>query len=212
MSQKSSFLKGLIFKEDATAKTPAAASTATSSSVTTVPTSVSPTVSVQGVVDNKFVDMLEGVIKQNNIPGQDYFEFKEAVENMKSLPMDEKTKFQTVHSVLSLQGCKKEILLSSIDNYIGVINKEKASFDAEMKAAYAQKVQSKLNEVDKAKKELESFSKKLAELNSTIQTLSQEAQQEEMQIRATESNFKASADVIISEMVSDKDKINNYIA
>ena len=211
MSQKSSFLKGLIFKEDTTATTPATQSVA-GSPVTTVPSPVVSTVSVQGVVDNKFVDMLEGVIKQNNIPGQDYFEFKEAVENMKSLPMDEKTKFQTVHSVLSLQGCKKDILLSSIDTYVGVINKEKANFDAEMKSAYAQKVQSKLNEVENAKKELESFSKKLAELNSIIQSKSQEAQQEEMQIRATESNFKASADVIISEMISDKEKINNYIA
>jgi hypothetical protein len=210
MSKTGGFLKGLIFKEDGTVPAPATDAKGKTTAPVAAP-ATAPTVTVQGVADNKFIDMLEGVIEQSNIPGQDYFEFKQSVENMKQIAVDEKTKFQMAFSVLSLQGCKKDVLLTSIDNYIGIIQKEKTNFDAEMKSAYASKVQSKADQATNAKKELETLTKKLSELNASILTLSQEAQQEEMKIRATEANFKASADVIISEMVSDKEKINSYL-
>lgn len=206
---KKSFLKGLIFKDAPTEQGSIQNPPVTGKGTTPV-MSVS-TTTVQGVADTKFIDLLETVIEKNNQPGQDYFEFKQAVENMNSLPMDEKTKFLTVYQVLSLQGCKKEILLASLDKYINLIQSEKAGFDEEMKSEYAAKVQSKLLQAEESKKELDAITKRLAELNGTILALSQEAQTEEMKIRATESNFKASADVIISEMISDKEKINNFI-
>jgi hypothetical protein len=210
MSQKQGFLKGLILKgqkEEPEKVTPA---TKVASTTPTPQNQVNP-MTIQGVADNKFIELLEGIIEQNNLPGQDYFEFKQAIENMKSLPMDEKTKFQTVYSVLSLQGCNKEILLSSTDKYIAIIQQEKTNFDVEMKKAYAEKVQSKLNEAEKAKKEVESLTTKLSELNNQAILASQEAQKAEMEIRATEANFKASADIIIGEMAADKEKINTFI-
>lgn len=206
---KKSFLKGLIFKEG-----PAEQGSSPNPSVTgkgSTPVMQVSTTTVQGVADNKFIDLLESVIEKNNQPGQDYFEFKQAVENMNSLPMDEKTKFLTVYQVLSLQGCQKAILIASLDKYIALLQGEKASFDEEMKLEYNTKVQSKLLKAEESKKELDTLTKRLSELNNAILTSSQEAQAEEMKIRATESNFKASADVIISEMISDKEKINNYL-
>lgn len=204
---KQGFLKGLIFKSETSEQ----GSTENPSPRGKGPVMTVSSTTVQGVADNKFIDLLEGIIEQNNQPGQDYFEFKQAVENMNSLPMDEKTKFQTVYSVLSLQGCKKESLVASLDKYIQIIQGEKASFDEEMKSEHVAKVQSKLAKAEESKKELETITKRLTELNSSILALSQEAQAEEMKIRATEANFKASADVIISEMISDKEKINNFI-
>lgn len=208
MSMKSGFLKSLIYKDTGSTDDTKPVSVASPSSA---PVQNAPTVSVQGVADNKFIELLEKVIEQNNLPGQDYFEFKQSVENMKQIAADEKTKFQMAYAVLSVQGCKKDILISSLDKYVFIIQQEKTNFDAEMKAAYNVKVQSKLNDAEKAKKELEALSKKLNELNSTIQTASQEAQAEEMKIRATEANFKASADIIIAEMVGDKEKITSFI-
>ena len=211
MSMKSGFLKGLIYKDTGPTgdtKTPVSATSPSSAPVQILN---APTVTVQGVADNRFIELLEKVIEQNNLPGQDYFEFKQSVENMKQIAADEKTKFQMAYAVLSVQGCKKDILISSLDKYVSIIQQEKTNFDAEMKAAYTEKVQSKLAEAEKAKKELEALSKKLNELNSSIQTASQEAQAEEMKIRATEANIKASADIIIAEMVGDKEKITSFI-
>jgi len=197
-------LKTLVFKNDK--KNDKTKEANTTSEVKSQPI-VSSSTNVQGVVDNKFVDMLEGIIEKNNV-GKDYFDFKQAVEKMKTLALDEKSKFQTVHTVL---GCKKDVLLTSIEKYISIINVERKNFDAEMKSQFISKVQSKLDLVEKDKKEMEDLSKKLSDLNTSILTLSQDAQAEEMKIRATEANFKTSAEMIINEMTSDKDKINNFI-
>lgn len=210
MSTKTGFLKGLIFKESTEPqKTEEVIAQSATASVASSPAAQT---SIKGVADTKFIDLLEGIIEQNNLPGQDYFEFKQSVENMKSIPMDEKTKFQTVYSVLSLQGCKKDVLLTSIDKYVSIIQNEKVEFETEMKQQFAKNVQAKLDQAETAKKELESLTKRLGELNTNILTFSQEAQAEEMKLNATSSNFNASADVIISAMIGDKEKINLYIA
>lgn len=218
---KSGFLKGLIFKEGDTPETDNHGSVpkqGRSSSVVSQPTvqgqpvqNFTATQTVQGIVDNKFVEVLTGVIEENNQPGQDYFEFKQAIENMKTLAMTDQQKFQTVFSVLGLQGCTKALLLSSLDKYINLIQGEKKSFDNEMNTQFQTKVQGKMSEVESSKQELDQLTKRITELNTKILTLQQEAGAEEMKLRAQEANFQASADVIINEMLGDKQKINSYI-
>ena len=210
---KKSLIKSLIFKDDGTGEQEIPDTKTQSKGPAPQTPIVKPSMNIQGVADNKFIDLLEKIIEDNNIPGPDYFEFKQAIENMQAVTnLDEKTKFITVYSVLSLQGCKKDVLLSSLDHYVKLIQNEKANFNVELKSAYAEKVQSKLDQAEKSKKELETLSKRLTELNNAVLSLSQEAQAEENKIRASEANFQASADMIINEMINDKQKINNYIA
>lgn len=212
---KGAFLKGLIFKDSENGSTEpekAAANSGTAVNPVTSYNSVSTgSPSIKGVADNKFIEMLEKIIEESNMPGPDYFEFKQATENMKTIVPDERIQFQTVFSVLSLQKCTKEVLLSSLDHYVQIIQNEKANFDAEVSGAYKEKVQGKMDQANRAKQELEGLTKRMAELNNLVLSLSQEAQAEEMKIKATEANFKASADIIINEMLSDKQKIINYI-
>ena len=80
-----------------------------------------------------------------------------------------------------------------------------------MKIVFNENVANKQKQIEDAKKEIENLTKKLSELNTNVITLSQEAQQEEMKIRTTESNFKASADIIINTMLTDKEKINSFL-
>jgi len=219
MSNKKGFLTGLIFKdEDEGTSQPASQEKPTSAfkGSASVPTanvqSFSSTQTVRGVVDNKFVDTLTKIIEDNNLPGQDYFEFKQAIENMKAMTsMNDSQKFQTIYAVLSLQGCTKAVLLSSLDKYVSLIQSEKKSFNGEMETQYQNRVTAKLAAAESAKKEMESLTKRMSELNTVILNVTQEAGAEEQKIRATEANFMASADVIINEMLSDKQKINEYL-
>lgn len=134
MSNKKGFLTGLIFKDEGEGtpqpaspqEKPTSAFKGSANVQTSNVPSFSSTQSVQGVIDNKFVDTLTGIIEQNNLPGQDYFEFKQAIEGMKTIGgMSDQQKFQTVFTVLSLQGCSKTVLLSSLDKYVTLIQSEK---------------------------------------------------------------------------------------
>jgi hypothetical protein len=220
MSNKKGFLTGLIFKQegDGTSETEAKVATnsvfkgAANVQGSNVQNLSGTPQNVQGVIDNKFVDQLTTLIEQNNIPGQDYFEFKQAIENMKSMAgMSDSQKFQTIYAVLSLQGCTKTVLLTSLDKYVSIIQGEKITFNKEMENQYQAKVTAKLGEAESAKKEMEALTKRMGDLNTKILNVTQEAGAEEMKIRATEANFMASADIIINEMMSDKQKINEYL-
>jgi len=174
----------------------------------TTNTTITPTT---GVPDDKFISMLEAVISDNNLPGLDYYEFKKAIDKMSNLPMDEKTKFLSTYSIYESQGATKEILLSSIDTYIGLINKEQESFDAEMAAQYKEKVENRKLEIEKNQKEIVELNNKIIELNNANMTASQESQQEDMKLKMTDANFKQSINTVISTLKSDKEKLTNYI-
>lgn len=166
---------------------------------------------VTGVPDEKFVEMLEKVITENNVPGLDYVELKQALDNMRALALDEPTKFVTVFSILSAQGCTKESLLSSIDKYSGLIIKEQEGFQAELTETFNEKVESKRKKIQESQEKVVELSNKIKELNDFIITATQEAQQEEMKLRLTEANFNQSIQKVLSVLNSDKEKITNYI-
>jgi hypothetical protein len=161
-----------------------------------------------GVPDDRFVKMLQEVIAANNIPGQDYFEFKQAIDAMASMSLDEKNKFLAAYIAGQY---KKEILFSSIDKYISIIQSELKGFTNDLAVQYDERVNKKLATVEQAKKELESMNKKIMETNNLIITATQEAQQEELNLKMTESSFKNSVERILATLNDDKQKINNYI-
>lgn len=176
------------------------------------PTNVGNTISnTNGVPDEKFVSMLENVIAENNIPGLDYFEFKKIIEKMQSLPMDEATKFLSAYSTFEVQGITKESLLSSIDKYVSLINKEQETFDSEMAVSYKEKVENKKIDIEKSQLQIVELNNKIVELNNFIMSTTQETQQEEMKLRLADANFKQSAQRVISNMENDKQKLINYI-
>jgi hypothetical protein len=164
-----------------------------------------------GVADEKFVEMLKGVIADNNIPGQDYFEYKQSLDALASLPLDERTKFITVYATFQLQGCKKDVLLASIDKYISIVKNEETNFDAELASQRGANVTGKTAQVEEARKKLEELNKQIAETNSFIITASQEIQNAELKLQMTENSFKKSVEKVVGMLMSDKDKINAYI-
>lgn len=169
------------------------------------------TPTINGIADDKFIQMLENVITENNIPGLDYFEFKQAVDNMKALPIDEATKFLTVFSILKAQGCTKDGLLSSIDKYVDLIKKEHENFNSEMGDTFKENVENKKVKITQSQEKIVELSNQIKELNDFIMTGTQEVQQEEMKLRLADANFKQSVDKVVSVLTTDKEKITNLI-
>jgi len=161
--------------------------------------------------DEKFVSILEKVIMDNNIPGLDYIEFKQAIEKMKNFPIDESTKILTTYSIFETQGCTKDVLINAIDFYIGLINKEQENFNLEMATSYKEKVAGKKSEIENSQKQIVDLNKKITELNTFIMTASLETQEEELKLKNADASFKQSAQKVISVLQSDKEKIITYI-
>ena len=203
---------GLVKDDEATPQTPAQINTPQTTPVTTgvIATETANTLSV-GVPDEKILQKLSGVLDAANIPGQDYYEFGKAVDSMSNVPMDEKSKFLATYSVLATQGCTKDVLLSSIYTYIGVIQKEQLEFEQGLQAKYEEKVQRQIDAIEKAKAKVTELQTEILKINEGIATATAAAQEENFKLTQLAANFKKSAEVVLKRLSEDKEKINLFI-
>lgn len=86
-----------------------------------------PTIMASGDVDTKLVELLERKINEANLPGPDYLELLQSAEQMKQYIPDETTRLKAAFG--SIQGMDprmtKDVVLASIDTYLGVIEAER---------------------------------------------------------------------------------------
>lgn len=164
-----------------------------------------------GVADDRFISMLNEAIEKANLTGLDYLEFKQTIVKMSNLAIDERTKFLSAYPSFEIQGCTKEMLISSIDTYINVVNNEKAAFNAELTDKFKTEVSNKHEQIEKNQQEISRLNELIISLNTENVKLGQEANQSEMNLKMAESNFNQSAQTVISNMENDKQKLITFI-
>jgi len=167
-------------------------------------------------IDSKILDSLVKAIEANNLPGEDYFEFTEALRAMKDLPLDETLKIQTVMATLSTKGLTKLKVIDSASYYIKILENEKAKFYEAFKQEVDKQINKKNEEVlkleaeNKSKaeqianltKEIEANKDKIAKVRSGITTSNEKFTQ-------TEDNFKATYSYMVDQITSNVTKIKN---
>ena len=111
--------------------------------VTSVPT---PTIMASGDVDTKLVELLERKINEANLPGPDYLELLQSAEQMKQYIPDETTRLKAAFG--SIQGMDprmtKDVVLASIDTYLGVIEAERGKAKLRMEKLRKETVEDKV--------------------------------------------------------------------
>lgn len=134
--------------------------------VTSVP---APTIMASGDVDTKLV---ERKINEANLPGPDYLELLQSAEQMKQYIPDETTRLKAAFG--SIQGMDprmtKDVVLASIDTYLGVIEAERGKAKLRM---------------EKLREELKTLTDKSIDLNSEIQKNTAETTAFEARTNAT---------------------------
>ncbi len=174
-----------------------------------------------GVFDQKFNDSLQQLIVENNIPGVDYFEFREALKGMKGIAgLNEATSFQTVYTTLKVgdPSLTKEKLLSSVDHYVNILGSEESDFNSEMESQTDKEVASRRNKAERLNTENQDLVQQIQNLNEQISRnndeavkLNSEAASAEAQIGQTAKNFVITISHIKSNLEEDKQKIEQLI-
>jgi hypothetical protein len=195
---------------------------ATAIPVSAVPQSILTNTSTgDGVFDQKFNEAFQELIAENNIPGVDYFEFRQALDNMANVPgLTEAASFQIAYSNLKVsdQGLDKNKLTSSIDHYDGILVNEEKEFNDAMQSEMSKEVDSKKGKALDLAQENENLLAKIKEINEKIaenQTLAiqlnNEAAMAEVKINQTAKNFSATLASVRGKLSEDKQKINSLI-
>ncbi len=119
-------------------------------------------------LDQKSVSFLLKAIKENNLPGFDYLEFKQSLQALKAMNIDITTAIKSAFTTGSTVGLTKSKLIASAEHYKKVLLKEKQQFDTALQKQMTQRVHGKKEEKESLTKRIASYRAKISELENEI--------------------------------------------
>ena len=175
-------------------------------------------IKTEGTPDAKFIDILLGALDKNNMEGYDYLEYKQALQSLGKVGMDEATMFKSAIAMAGTLGASKEQILKTATHYMGVLEQEQQKFNQALQAnkqkiaqseqngiaTLEQNIVSRQKQVENLLAEIEKEKIKLEELKNDLAGSSQK-------IAQTAANFNAAYQLVAGQIADDVRKIKEYI-
>ena len=160
-------------------------------------------------ISTEFTDHFRRLFDEGNLPRPDYYEFKEALNEMSG--MDAATAIRTVFKIMSKSGLSKQTILSSIDAYIEMANKDKEGFMKALEQETTDRVASVRVTVQNKEKEVAALEKKLSELKLEISDLKERSLIDADRLGAKKTNYESAYNAAVATLMNDKSFINQTL-
>lgn len=179
-----------------------------------------PNVAGTANVDRKFVEHFVNLLEKANLPGPDYFEYKQALQSMESLGLGEEKQFQAAWASFKAMGGIKDtsILRTSADQYLGILDKDRVSFLKDVEKAIKDRVGALQDEHKKLEDSNAAFTQQIADLQKKMDDnknrlgqISGEITEQSAKITANKDSFELTYGSFVEQIKSDLDKINQYL-
>lgn len=192
---------------------------ANSSSASSSNTSEQSKVEVTGQPNEKFLEILAGVLEKNNLPGFDYFEYRKAVQSIAKLhTMDEATQYKTAYAAAQSMNVSHESLISSANKYLTLLEVEETNFNQSANNYLNQQLSSKKSEETQLQDQVQKITQQIDELKAKLEAdktrltnLQEELGHVSQKVEANKANFKASYQNIVEEIRTDIQKMETYL-
>lgn len=179
---------------------------------------ISDILGLDGNVDKKASQFLSAAMEENGSPGFDYLKFKQSIDAMLKLNLDQEVAFKSAYATARTMGVTKAGLVKSAKHYLGILMKEKSKFDEALNKRVEEQVASKSEEVTHLKKEIEAMRAKIAEMETKIAeseekiaSADQDVERERLKIEETQQKFESTFQSFVSTIESDLESINDYL-
>ncbi len=173
---------------------------------------------ITGKPDPKFIDILLKAIEKNNMEGFDYLEYKQSLQSLQKMDMDEETRYKSAFAMAKTMGATPKSLLSSAQNYVSILKKEEGKFkDAlnnqrnkqikgrETKIKQLESVVAeKLKTIEKLNKEIEANKKKLEEIKGQINKSA-------AKVESTNESFNLAYNIVLKQILDDVNRMKSYL-
>ncbi len=171
-----------------------------------------------GKVRNKFIEVLFGALEKNNKEGFDYLEFKQSLQSLEKMPMDEATRYQSAMAMAKSLGVQRDALIESAKHYISVLTQEELKFKQALKKQQDQKVTQREKELKALQESITARQKQIEQLKKEIEEAGKKAEKirsslsvEKQKIQNTANDFMASLKVLTEQIHSDVEKMKQYL-
>lgn len=172
-----------------------------------------------GQYDERFFNVLFDAMNAADQQGFDYLEFKQALNSLKAVHMDEATRFKSAFAMANTMGLTAQKLEVSIQHYIQTLNKEERNFEQVVERQMSLQVHEKENELININKEIETLHNEIEAIQQRIRVLQGNASeitdsisQAADKIMATKNDFHRTMDYIVQQMQQDLSAIKSYLS
>ncbi len=171
-----------------------------------------------GKITDKFNTILLGAMEKNNIDGFDYLEYRQSLQSLRKMDMDEPTRYKSAYAMAQTMGASPEYLIKTANHYLNILQQEESKFGTALKNQETRQIGEKQNKL----KDLETMIRQKAE---QIQKLSKEIEQDQAQIKkiegdvsqastkvaSTKNDFIASYNAIVGQIKKDVENMKQYL-
>jgi len=165
-------------------------------------------------LDQTIIESLQKAIKDNNLPGEDYLEFVEALNAMQNIPLEDSMKVQTVMATLSVKGLTVAKIKESAEYYKKVLENEQNQFSAELTAQVEKSIKTKqsgiesLNNSIKLKTDqIALLTKEITEAQQNVSATEAIIKAAELKIKTAQENFNAAYNFVINQINENLSKL-----
>ncbi len=222
-------LKGVFIVEDPNAPPPQqsqnqaqpsaqkAASAPPSANYST-PSVSTPISTGNGQVSDKFFEVLAKAMEAANQDGFDYFEFKQALANLKNVPMDDATRFKSAIAMSQAMGVTADKLVNSAAFYLDVLKNEQNRFvqaAANQRQSQVGDKQAKADNLDAVmRQKAEQIKQLTAEIEAhrkEIDNIKTDISQAVIKVEQTSRDFEATYQLLVGQIQADVNSMKNYL-
>ena len=120
-------------------------------------------------LDSKMTNALLKAMKENFVEEFDYLRFKQSVQNMNEMGLDQETSIKSAFATASTMGLTKDKLIKTANHYKTVLNKERDEFTKALQGQMKSKIDDKRAEAATLQKTIEDYQKKIAKMKAEME-------------------------------------------
>jgi hypothetical protein len=176
------------------------------------------TVEGSGSVNRKFLDILLKSLEDSNQKGFDYLEYKQSLQSLRKMNMDEETRFKSAFAMAQTMGATPQTLSKSGEVYLQILKSEEEKFKQSMINQRKLKVdekQASLENMDKwianKEAEIEKIKLQIEKKIASKSKMEQEVAKANKKIQTVSNNFMATYDHLVVQINEDLEKIKRYL-
>lgn len=171
-----------------------------------------------GQPEERFVEALLKSFEANNLQGFDYLEYKQSLEAMRKLNMDEATRYQSAFATASTMGVTLDQLLNTTQHYLTILGKEESKFQKALQQKNNESIVQKEEEFVQLEKIIQTKQEQIQQLQLEIEE--HEKRRTDIQINLAEAkekigmtvnNFNASYESLRGQIENDIVKMQQYL-
>ncbi|QRR00345.1 hypothetical protein [Dyadobacter sandarakinus] len=173
-----------------------------------------------GEVNKKFIEHFAALLEKANMPGPDYFEYKQALQSMDGLGLGVEKQFQAAWASFKAMGGAKEttVLKTSAEQYLTVLGRDRESFLKDVEKTIRDRVgalqeeQKRLEQANAAfLSQIADLQRKIDENKSRLGQIAGDVTEQTARIQSNRESYDMTYARFEEQIKSDLNKINQYL-